>query len=228
MSNWKNYFSFSATERRGTLLLTFILFSLIIVSMIDFSSESNLSSIDFQSFDKEVNTFYASKDSIRKSLYKKKDYRKSDLKLYSNHSKFKKEDKISPKKNDFVVEINSASAIDFQKVKGIGEVLSERIIKFRSALKGFYSISQLSDVYGIESSLIEKNRNHFQINKSKIRYWSINETEFKELLKHPYLDYDAVKCIFGFRNKSDSVLVSQALTCVSDSLKLKLKPYLRE
>ena len=56
--------------------------------------------------------------------------------------------------------------------------------------------------------------------------WSINQTAFKELLKHPYLNYDAVKCIFGFRNKSDSVLVSEAISCVPDSLQQNLKPYL--
>ena len=129
---------------------------------------------------------------------------------------------------NFIVEINSASEEEFQKLKGIGEVLSERIIKFRKSLGGFYSIIQLADVYGVKQEVIDENREHLSIKNSSNLKVSINQSEFKQLLKHPYLNYDAVKCIFGFRNKSDSVTFEQAVSCVADSLKPKLINYLKQ
>lgn len=228
MSSWKNYFSFSATERKGIFILTLILFGLIFFSFIDLEPDFNQNPNDFLSFQNEVEAFYTAKDSNRKKSYSehqsyKRNPSKNSYAAYSEKGNFSKEIK---KESSFIIEINSATAEEFQKIRGIGKVLSERILKFRTKLKGFHSINQLSDVYGVEQSLIDANIQHFKIDHSKMKLWSINNLEFKALLKHPYLNYDAVKCIFGFRNKSDSVSVNQALTCVSDSLHFKLKPYL--
>lgn len=55
-----------------------------------------------------------------------------------------------------VIEINTASAADFAQLPGIGTVLSERIVKFREAKKGFTSIEDIAKVYGIEATVFEK------------------------------------------------------------------------
>jgi len=51
------------------------------------------------------------------------------------------------------IDINTATAADFKLLKGIGEVFSERIVKFRNTKKGFNNIEELKKVYGISDSL---------------------------------------------------------------------------
>jgi len=51
------------------------------------------------------------------------------------------------------VDINTATAEELKTLKGIGEVLSERIVKYRDSKGGFQNMEELNDVYGIEDSL---------------------------------------------------------------------------
>lgn len=232
MSNLKNYFSFSATERKGIMILSFVIMSLLAISIFDPKPDTDVSSQDFTLFDNEVKSYYAIQDSVRQSKYRNNEYRSYKSKSKSSYKPNKetaillKDEEVFVK--NFIVEINSASEEEFQKLKGIGKVLSERIVKFRKSLGGFYNITQLTDVYGVKQEVIDANREHLSIKNSSILKVSINQSEFKQLLKHPYLNYDAVKCIFGFRNKSDSVTAQQAISCVTDSLKPKLINYLKQ
>ena len=229
MSNLKKLFSFSKTERNGILILSVAVIILTSFIVFDSFSDPNLTSQDFSQFNSEIATFNAVEDSIRKRSCQKKKYKKSTPYKYSKTYSNKNLDKgnvVEKTEEIFVVEINSASAKELQKLRGIGEVLSKRIVKFRNSLGGFYSMNQLADVYGVKQEVLDSNKSHLTINLSNLKKASINLSEFKQLLKHPYLNYEAVKCIFGFRNKSDSVSVDQAVNCVQDSLKSKLKPYL--
>lgn len=51
----------------------------------------------------------------------------------------------------FQVELNSTDSIELIKIKGIGPVFASRIMKYRDLLGGYVSISQLQEVYGIDS-----------------------------------------------------------------------------
>ncbi len=52
--------------------------------------------------------------------------------------------------------INTASAEDFEKLPGIGAVLSERIVKFRDSRRtGFQSVTDIQQVYGISQETFE-------------------------------------------------------------------------
>ena len=46
------------------------------------------------------------------------------------------------------VELNSADSLELLGLKGIGPVFASRILKYRNLLGGFYSVSQLLEVYG--------------------------------------------------------------------------------
>ena len=54
-------------------------------------------------------------------------------------------------------EINAADTLNFRTLKGIGEVLSSRIVKYRKLLGGFYSTHQLTEVYGVEPETVNTN-----------------------------------------------------------------------
>lgn len=99
-------------------------------------------------------------------------------------------------------DINKATKEDFKRVYGIGEKLSERIIKYRSKLQGFSFESQLYEVWGLEKEIADKLVSVFKIiEKPKIKKLNINVLTFKELLSNPYIDYNLCKKIFEYKDE---------------------------
>ncbi|HIP46399.1 MAG TPA: helix-hairpin-helix domain-containing protein [Campylobacterales bacterium] len=54
----------------------------------------------------------------------------------------------------FALDINTASAEEFVKVKGIGEKKAERIISYRNEHGNFNSIDELKNVKGIGEKIV--------------------------------------------------------------------------
>lgn len=102
------------------------------------------------------------------------------------------------------IEINSATAKDFEQKLNLKSYLAERIIKYRKLLGGFYSSAQLKKVYGLNDSIFNDIEKCLTCDVSKIKCLNINNIEFKELLKHPEFDFDLVKQIFDARNKESA------------------------
>lgn len=137
-----------------------------------------------------------------------------------------------PKKVEFrhePIDINKADTFDLRKIPGIGVALSRRIFKYRERLGGFYDVSQLFEVYGMDSAKVEKVSPYLIINDAEIRKININKADVKELLKHPYIDYYIAKSIdvhrqeFGRFNRIEEL---KEATLMYDELFNKLKPYL--
>ncbi|NJO73705.1 MAG: helix-hairpin-helix domain-containing protein [Leptolyngbyaceae cyanobacterium RM1_406_9] len=53
-------------------------------------------------------------------------------------------------------DVNEADTIQLIRIYGIGSKLSQRIIKYRNQLGGFISISQLQEVYGLDSTVVKE------------------------------------------------------------------------
>ena len=101
---------------------------------------------------------------------------------------------VSKNKTISTKDINKATKEDLRTVIGIGEKLSERIIKYRSKLQGFSFESQLHEVWGLKKEIITRLFSIFSIiEKPIIKKRNINALTFKELLKNPYIDYDLCK-----------------------------------
>jgi DNA uptake protein ComE-like DNA-binding protein len=99
-------------------------------------------------------------------------------------------------------DINKATKEDFRTIYGIGEKLSERIIKYRSKLQGFSMENQLYEVWGLEAELVEALQLVFKvIELPNIQKRNVNTVSFKELLKNPYVDYELCKKIFEYRDE---------------------------
>lgn len=128
------------------------------------------------------------------------------------------------------IELNTADATTLVQIRGIGPVFAKRIIKFRKLLGGYSSISQLNEVYGIDSLKFESIKENFiPCNLELIQKININKAEFKELLKHPYISYDFTKHLVNTRRKGVYKRVSDVYNenFISDSLFTKLLPYLK-
>ncbi|TVR71233.1 MAG: helix-hairpin-helix domain-containing protein [Marinilabiliales bacterium] len=99
----------------------------------------------------------------------------------------------------FTVELNSADTACLMAVPGLGPVLSRRILRYRELLGGYYCTSQLLEVYGVDSSRYLQIVHYLDADRSMISKLDLSEGEFRDLLRHPYLDYDQVVWIVRFR-----------------------------
>ena len=113
--------------------------------------------------------------------------------------------RLFAKKSKYILtstDINLAVKEDLKTINGIGEKLSERIIKYRSKLQGFSKLNQLYEVWGLDTEVVGKLLLVFKvINLPNIKKINVNTVSFRELLKNPYLDYELCKKIFEYKDE---------------------------
>lgn len=114
--------------------------------------------------------------------------------VYFSHNQNAKNFKAQP------VDINRADSSDLLPLPGIGPVFAGRIIKYRKLLGGFVSVDQLGEVYGIPVETVQKIGSMLFIDSSAIRKIQIDSASFRELLRHPYLEYEHVKSLVEYRD----------------------------
>ena len=97
-----------------------------------------------------------------------------------------------------ILSLNEADTTALKGIPGIGSYYASKICKYRERLGGFIKISQLKEIEGLPED-IEK---WFTIpQQPKITQISINSSNFKSLVRHPYLNYEQVKAICNYIHK---------------------------
>jgi len=126
--------------------------------------------------------------------------------------------------------LNLVTADSLIKIRGIGSVLSERIIKYRNSLGGFMTIDQLSEVYGLKEEVIDRIKERYIVDPVEITKVNINADSVTDLAKHPYISYSLAKIMLAYRNQHGDYLTIDELMNIkvmNDSLFQKLSPYLK-
>lgn len=129
-----------------------------------------------------------------------------------------------------LTDLNLAEADSLIKIRGIGEVLSERIIKYRNSLGGFVSTDQLSEVYGLKPEVIENILERHYVEAPLLTRLNLNEDSIKVLAKHPYISYSLAKVVIAYKEQHGaykSIDDIRKIKIMSDSLFNKLSPYLK-
>jgi len=99
--------------------------------------------------------------------------------------------------------INTATVQALQALPGIRDKLASRILKYKNQLGGFVTKEQYKEVYGIGELALKHLMLYSYIESDfKPQQLSINQADFKMLLRHPYLSYEQVKTILRFRAKN--------------------------
>lgn len=139
---------------------------------------------------------------------------------------------IPPKPKWQVLEINlnKTDTTELKRIRGIGSVLSRRIIAYRNLLGGFVNVGQLYEVYGLDSSVVAENSDKFMISGEfeplKIK---INNLGIEELARHPYLSYRNSRVIVNYREQHGNYSsINDLLQSIPlpDSVARKIEPYL--
>jgi competence protein ComEA len=134
----------------------------------------------------------------------------------------------SPKK-PVAFNLNQADTATLKSIKGIGNVLAERISKYRDNLGGFHSLDQLNEVYGIAPEVLEEVKKYATVLPEEVKKINVNTADEATLKKHQYIGYKMASLIVAYRKQHGNFLVAEDLLKIKlmEAEKLqKLKPYL--
>lgn len=134
---------------------------------------------------------------------------------WKKHNQFQKKALSKPKNRVQVKDLNAASAMDLMSVYGIGETLSNRIIKFRDRLGGFLANEQLYDVYGLKPEVVEETLRAFQVLEvPEVKKINLNTASAKELSQLIYIRSGLAAQIVAHREKNGLFKTFEELTYV--------------
>jgi len=113
------------------------------------------------------------------------------------------------------IDINAATAEEWQRLRGIGPAYSKRIVNFREALGGFANIDQIAQTYGLPDSTFQAIKPYLQISSKPITL-NVNTASEEDLKKHPYISWKQAKVIVNYRSQHG------AFTALEDLIKTKV------
>ena len=128
------------------------------------------------------------------------------------------------------VDLNLAEASSLRQIRGIGKVLSERIIKYRNSLGGFASADQIKEVYGLKQDVIKQVLENYYVESPQLSRLNVNEDSLKILARHPYISYSLAKVIVTYREQHGdykNVEELKEIKLMNDSLFRKMSPYVK-
>jgi len=133
------------------------------------------------------------------------------------------------KKVEEPTDINLADTSELKKIYGIGSKLANRIVQYREKLGGFYSYSQLNEVWGLNPSLVELLQKRFVVDRETIKKININTVEQKTLEQHPYIGFKTAKSIMAYKKqhgKFNKIEDLRKIISLKDSVIIRLNNYL--
>jgi len=168
--------------------------------------------------------FYKKED--LKKIYGIKDSTYSKLEPYI---KIEKNRPYSIEKKIIYVELNSATYQELIQINGIGDYLANSIIRYRKKLGGFIKKEQLLEIKNFPENTFLKINSRLSVDTKKIIRLSLNFSELKEFVTHPYLNYHQSKAIVQYRTENGPYQSIENLVdkkIISQNTFNKIKPYL--
>lgn len=107
-----------------------------------------------------------------------------------------------------LLELNTIDSATLVKIPGIGAKTASIIINYRNRLGGFYSPYQISEKLtwdGAQEHMNDWCNNWLKADQKLIRKIDINKADFKQILRHPYLNYEQTKAIVNYRDKHKTI-----------------------
>lgn len=141
-------------------------------------------------------------------------------KLYKSFEPFAK--KVAEK--IISVDLNLASKEEIMKVYGIGDKISDIVLKEKEKLGAFASVEQLQFVWGVSPESFEDCKKRFFISTNQIiNKIDINNASTKELAKFAYFNYSFAKDIVTYRSMNGKIRSIEDLAKINNCPLEKLK-----
>ena len=124
---------------------------------------------------------------------------------------------FAKKKSNPLLDINTATAEDLKKVYGIGDGLSDRILKEKEKFGGFVSMEQMQDVWGLSPEVIQNLNQDFRVSTlPSVKKFNVNQMSVKELMQFPYFKFPVAKAIVTFRSMNNGITGIEDLSKISN------------
>ena len=147
-------------------------------------------------------------------------------KHFTENSKPKTEHTKTP----IPIDINAATIEDWKSLPGIGEVLANRIIKFREKAGGFSSTEQVRKTYGINDSVFGMISPYLKLNQGNIPKININTVSAYELRMRTGIADVQARAIVLYRNQYgpfQTVTDLKKIVFLTDSVYQRIVPYIQ-
>lgn len=230
---WRDFLYYQRSEQLAIIVLLALIFLVFVLNLV-FANQRRTTVVINQNdsliaaFDRFYNSLEVTDNNVSNSVYihapsapNKEKQQESDNNSYTRY----KPQKLSMGEKIF---INNSDTTDWKKVPGIGSSYASRIVKYRALLGGYVSIEQLREVYGMDDERYESIISYIDVDELVTKL-SVNKLEFKELLKHPYLNYKQVQAIVNLRKKKGDIKSMNELYILNeftDDDIARIEPYL--
>lgn len=108
------------------------------------------------------------------------------------------------------LDLNRVDSLTLLRVPLIGPARAAQILSYRRRLGGYASVSQLLEIENVPKEMLR----WFTLTEGRGETVaiSINQADFKTLVRHPYLSFDQVKEIMNYRRKFGQIKSWQDLS----------------
>ncbi|HSV88252.1 MAG TPA: helix-hairpin-helix domain-containing protein [Bacteroidales bacterium] len=144
-------------------------------------------------------------------------------------SRFSESGSSEVSREAFKINLNRADSAELIRLHGVGPTFSRRIINYRDLLGGFRYPEQLLEVFGMDTARLEGFRNNLLIDTNLVVKININQAEWADLVRHPYIDRNIANSLIAIRRQHgqfSSVSDIKKSHLVTEELYLRLAPYL--
>lgn len=126
------------------------------------------------------------------------------------------------------LELNTADSISLEALRGIGPYYASKIIRYRQKLGGYHSAGQLKELK-MKYFDADSAAHLFTADPKFIVKKDLSTMTFKEVLQHPYLEYEDVKLIFNAKRKYQTIsfAILETNGILPAALLKKIKPYFK-
>ncbi len=232
---WKNYLYFSPAEKIAVLILVVIIVLSFGLNVL--LSSRNREPISIPQNDSLIAAFERLQESLEDKKVESKSYdynsnnksnkntsrdnvnksnESNDNISYSEKPQYIKQEKFTTPAS---ISLNETDTAEWKKVPGIGSAFAARIIKYGNMLGGYISIDQLKEVYGVTDELFDDIVPFIReddIGTGHCVKLNINQLEFKEILAHPYINYEQTKAIVNLRKRTGNITSTNQLAMLDE------------
>ena len=128
-----------------------------------------------------------------------------------------------------LIEINSCDSTELLSLRGIGTVLSGRIIRFRNLLGGYASKEQLQEVYGLTPETFDMIKDRIIVDTTLIDKINVNTADFRRFSRLPYFERNEINNILRYRNINGQIHSIGELienNILNEDKVVRVKPYM--
>lgn len=93
------------------------------------------------------------------------------------------------------VMLDDADTTALKKVPGIGRYYASEIVRYRNALGGYVSVSQLSEIEDFPETALP----YFKVSGHSVRKLNLNRLTLNQLKRHPYINFYQARHIIDYR-----------------------------